>query len=57
VTDRPLVIPNAVVLTSDGVERLPVVIDLDLIDDLARSSGTLRDALARQEREREDDEA
>ena len=56
-TDRPLVIPNAVVLTSDGVERLPVVIDLDLIDDLARSSGTLRDALARQEREREDDEA
>jgi hypothetical protein len=54
-TDRPtFVLMNAPVLTPDGVERLTVVIDLDLIDDLARSSEALRAKLARQDREMED---
>ena len=57
-TDRPtLVLVNAPVLTPTGVERLPVVIDLDLIESLAEQSDALRDTLARQEREREGGEA
>jgi hypothetical protein len=51
VTDRPLAIPNVVVLTEEGVERLPVLIELELADELAPVSDGLQDALTRRELE------
>jgi hypothetical protein len=54
--DRPtLFIPVAFVLTEDGVERVPVVMDLQFADDLAQSSEALQRALARDDCERKHD--